>query len=801
MFKNYIKLAFRHLLRKKVFSFINIFGLTAGLVSCILIGLYVADELSYDKFNTRADRIVRVIMEYKRGNSSAANSFAVNGTKVGPQFKRTFPAVESYVRLNELTTIVSAGTERFSEDHFVYADSTFFHIFSFPLLKGDPASLNSRENILITASTAKKYFGTTDAIGKILRVNDRKDYRVSAIVKDPPGNSQLHFDFLVNFYNGGQYIQTEHWWTANYPTYLLLTRPDQMGSLQKQITSYMKTPEVRKDVGVEGSDFLTYHLEPLTSVHLHSPYAGFEPNGNIIYVYVLILIATLILVIACFNYTNLAIAQAANRTGEIGLRKVLGAGKSQLFAQFTGESMLVTILALALAVVLSIALLPVFNDMTHKHLVSGDILQVKVLGAILLTGLVVGLLAGSYPALVLASTRLIQILRSGFRITGGHGGLRRTLIVLQFVISLFLIIMTVVIQQQMDYIRNKDLGLDRDHVVVVPISYTILGRYPAVKTAFYSIPGVQSISGSYHLPISASWGDGLDAMTEHGPVNFSITAIPSDLDYLRTMNMKLIAGSDFTNADLPASTAKLDSTQPRNRFILNETAVKKLGWTPEQAIGKIVSKGDKGIIKGVVKDFNFASMHTEIGPLMLFPDTQWVRHMLIRVGGANLASTLSQMGATWKQFVPGQTFTYHFLDEDYNKMYTAEQRTAGVFTLFSSLAIFLALLGLFGLAAISTIQRTKEIGIRKVLGANLWNISLLIARNFILLVGISILIAAPLAWIASAKWLETFAYRASLQFWIFAAAGLAVIALAFATVSYHAIRAGRMNPVESLKTE
>jgi putative ABC transport system permease protein len=701
----------------------------------------------------------------------------------------------------KINPLVTYGEKQFTEKSFLCVDSTFLQIFSFPVLSGDPHSLDNRDNIVVTASAAKKYFGTTDAIGKVLRVNDTKNYTVGAIVSDPPGNSQVQFDFLINFKDVTKGL-TESWWTANYITYLLLTSPGQIAPLQQQVNTYMKRPEIIKEAGLQGTDYLIYNLEPLKWVHLHSPLQGFEPNGNIIYVYVLAVIAILILVIACFNYTNLAIAQSANRTGEIGIRKVLGAGKSQLFTQFTGESLLITFLALILALIISIQLLPIYNNLTGKHLVAGDVLRVRPLAAILLTGLVIGLLAGSYPALVLANTRLIQILKSGFRITGGKAGLRKTLIVVQFVISLFLIITTVVILQQMNYIRKKDLGLDRDHVVVVPISYKILNRYDILKTTVSSLPGVQSVSGSYNLPISAGWGDGLSARTEHGPVSFSITAIPSDLNYLSTMNMQLVAGSDFTKADLPANTAGADTTRPRYRYIMNETAIKELGWTPQEALGKLVNKGeDLGIIKGVVKDFHFASMHQPIGPLMLFADTQWVRNMFVRVNGAGLPSTIARMETTWKQLIPARAFEYHFLDDDYNRLYTAEQRTASIFTVFSSLAIFLALLGLFGLAAITTIQRTKEIGIRKVLGANLMNIALLIARNFVVLIGLSILIAAPLAWLASAKWLEGFAYRVQVQYWVFLAAGAAVLVIAFATVSYHAIRAGRMNPVESLKTE
>ncbi|HEV2479752.1 MAG TPA: ABC transporter permease [Puia sp.] len=800
MFRNFLKLTYRHLLRQKGFTFINILGLTVGLTSCILIGLYIADELSYDNFHPNADRIARVTMEFSRGSSPSTQQYAQTGTKVGPQFKRTFPAVEAFTRTYVGSAIIGDGTTHFRENKCLYADSSFLSIFNFPLLKGDPNALRSTTNVLLTASAAKKYFGSTDIIGKTLRINDSKDFTVAGILQDLPRNSQLHFDMVVSFGNLDA-AKTEEWWTANWITYLLLRKNASMGSVETQINNYMERPEIRKEANLDKGDYLKYHLEPLKSVHLYSPVGGFEPNGNITYVYVLLLIAVLILAIACFNYTNLAIAQSSSRTGEIGIRKVLGALKGQLFRQFTGESLFVTFIALVLAVVSSCLLLDFFNSLTGKHFVVADILQPVVLVAILVAGIVIGFLAGSYPALVLSGTRLISILRSGFRITGGHAGLRRTLIVLQFVISLFLIITTVVILQQMSYIRNKDLGLDRDHVVVLPIDWRIHNSYAQLKAAVSTLPGVTAVSGSYNLPISATWGDGLTAMTDHGQVSFSITAIPADLNYLSTLNMHLLAGSDFTNADLPANTTGGDTTKPAYRYILNETAVKKLGWTPQEAIGKVVSRGEPGIVKGVVRDFNFASMHQAIGPLMLFADTGFVQYMLVRVGGQHLPQTLVQLQNTWKEYVPSRPFDYHFLDEDYNALYTTEQRTATIFTVFASLAIILACLGLFGLAAISTVQRTREIGIRKVLGADLFNICLLISNSFLRLVLVAILIAAPLAWLAAGKWLEGFAYRISLRFWIFPAAGAVVMVLAFATVSFHALRAATMNPAKSLKTE
>lgn len=800
MFRNFLKLTYRHLLRQKGFTFINILGLTVGLTSCILIGLYIADELSYDNFHPNADRIARVTMEFSRGSSPSTQQYFTTGTKVGPKLKRTFPDVEDFTRIYEGSAIISDGITHYRENKYLYADSSFLSIFHFPLLKGDPNALRSTSNVLLTASTAKRYFGSTDIIGKTLRINDNKDFTVAGVLQDPPRNSQIQFNMVVSFGNLDA-AKTEEWWTANWGTYLLVHKGASMSNLETRINDYMERPDIRKEANLTGSDYLHYHLEPLKSVHLYSRAGGFEPNGSITYVYVLLLIAALILAIACFNYTNLAIAQSSSRTGEIGIRKVLGALKGQLFRQFTGESLFVTLIALVLAVVSGCLLLGFFNNLTGKYFTVADILQPTVLIAILLAGIVISFLAGAYPALVLSSTQLISILRSGFRITGGHAGLRRTLIVLQFVISLFLIITTVVILQQMNYIRNKDLGLDRDHVVVLPIDWQIHNRYAQMKAAVHRLPGVTAVTGSYNLPISATWGDGLTAITDHGQVSFSITAIPADLNYLTTLNMHLLAGSDFTSADLPANTTGGDTSRPAYRYILNETAVRKLGWTPEQAIGKIVSRGEPGIVKGVVRDFNFASMHQAVGPLMLFADTSFVQYMLIRVGGQHVQQTLTQLQDTWKEYVPSRPFEYHFLDEDYNRLYTTEERTAGIFTVFASLAIILACLGLFGLAAISTVQRTKEIGIRKVLGADLFNICLLISNSFLRLVFVAILIAAPLAWLAAGKWLESYAYRIPLKFWVFPAAGAIVTILAFVTVSFHALRAATMNPAKSLKTD
>jgi len=795
MLRNYIKLAFRHLLKKKTFSFINIFGLTVGLTSCILIGLFIADELSFDTFNKKADRIARVTMEFM--SSGTINTAPYSGTRVGPRFQSVFPAVEAFTRTYIGRTIVSNGVTHFEENNFLYADSAFFRIFTFPVLKGDPDPLAGKDNLVITESTAKKYFGQEDPIGKTLRIRDEKTYRIAAVIADPPGTSQLQFDFVARFDNLNK---PDEWWTANWITFLLLKDPKGFAPLERQITAYMQSPAIRNETELKGSDYLIYHLEPLTRVHLYSKLDGFTPNGSIITVYVLTTIAILILAIACFNYTNLAIAQSAARMGEIGVRKVLGAAKRQLFTQFTGESLLITFLAMVLAIAVCTQLLHAFNGLTAKHLEWKLLFHIRPLALILAATVFIGLLAGAYPALVLSNTRLISILRSGFRVTGSHNGIRSSLVVLQFAISLFLIITTMVILQQMNYIRHKDLGFDRDHIVVLPIDYRIHDRYYAVKTAIAQLPGVENISGSYNPPVSVGWTDGITANNGKEEISVTVHAIPTDLDFIRTMNMHLLAGRDFTAMDFPEITGK-DSTKPLYRFILNETAVRKLGWTNEEALGKRVSKGQAGTVVGVVRDFNFTTMREPIGPLIIFPDTEWVHYMLVRVNGNGLPGQLDRMQSTWKSIIPDRPFSYHFLDEDYDRLYQAEQRTSQLFTLFSILAVFLALLGLFGLAAISTVQRTKEIGIRKVLGATTANIALLLARSFILLIIVAFGIASPVAWIISANWLDNFSYRITLPVWTFPLAGLAVLLVAFVTVGFHAWRASRMNPAVSLKTE
>lgn len=799
MFRNYFKTAFRNLSKNKLYTTINIFGLTVGLAACLLIGVYILHELSYDKFNANASRIVRATMEYK--SAGTVNTTATTGTKVGPQFKRTFPSIEEYTRTFISHNVVKSGDKIFDEPGILYADPAFFKIFSFHIIEGDAATaLDAPDKIVITKSMEKKYFGNDDALNKTL-TSGGKDLRVSAVCEDVPQNSQIKFDFATQFLNLGNGVKDETWWTANWITYFLLRDEKNIPQLQQQVVDYMKTQEVRTDAGVQGNDYLTYHLEPLTRVHLYSSLAGFEPNGSITYIYMFAVIALLILIIACANYTNLATAQSSGRSAEIGMRKVMGASKRQVFIQFMSESSLITFIAAILALVLSIFLVPYFNNITGKQFTADALLQPLPLISLFVSAALVSFFAGLYPALILSGTQIMSVLKKGFNFTGGNNMLRKTLIVAQFGISVFLIIYTVIILQQMHYMQTKNLGYDKEHVVVLPIGGNMLQNFQSLKDAFAQVKGVESITASYETPEYVEWGDGITATDEKGKHDISLNAMPVDLDFIKTMKMQLVAGRDFQQSDFAMIDTSNNYANYHLPYIINETLAKRIGWTPQQAVGRQIENRASGPVVGVVKDFNFSSLHDPIGPLLIFLGRDFSRDFMLRINGNDMQATLARLETVWKQRVPDRPFNYHFLDEDYNKLYLAEQRTSALFSVAAGLAITLACLGLFALAAFTTVQRTKEIGIRRVLGANISSITLLIAKNFLQLVGIAILIAVPFAWWAGNKWLQDFAFRIPLQINVFLLTAIVTALIALCTVGYHCVRVALMNPVKSLRTE
>jgi putative ABC transport system permease protein len=785
--------------KTRLYSFVNIIGLTIGITSCILISLYIESELSYDRFHKNMDRIVRITMEYSNGGT--IGKYAQTGTKVGPQFKRTFPQVAAFVRTFKFPRVIAYRDKVFNEKNFLYADSSFFDIFSFKLNKGNPSSvLNAPHQLVITESMAKKYFGNDDPIGKTLLISNSDNFVVTGVARDVPENSQIHFDFIASFTSLDE-SKTEDWWTANDISYLLLNHANQIPQLEEHVTSFMRTTQVRREAHVEGSDYLRYHLEPLRKVHLYSSLDGFEPNGNITYIYILGAIAILILFIACVNYTNLATAQSAGRGGEIGIRKVLGAGPFGIFLQHLGESALLTFIALLFAILASIELLPLFNHLTDKSLPASVLFHPLPLFSLFMLGVVVSLLAGSYPAFVLSNTKLAGILKSGFSFSASGSRLRKSLIVLQFVISVFLIISTVIILQQLSFIQHEKLGFEKDHIVVLPVDYQMHRDLDEIKKAISLNPHIIAVAGANQNPTSVQWGDGIHVDKGAEQKNLPINCIPADLDFVKTLGMQIIAGKDFNASDMYLMDTTDNFKHYRYTFILNESAVKAIGWKPQEAIGKTIEKGSPGTIKAVVKDFHFSSLHQPITPLMIFLDTQYTSQLFVKISGIDVSGTLNYLEKVWKERVTHRPFEFHFLDDDYNALYKVENRTSQLFSFFSTTAILLACLGLFALAAYTTVQRTKEIGIRKVLGASIFSVASLLSIDFLKLVVIASIIAFPLAWWAMHQWLQDFAYRINISWLVFLWSGLAAVLIALITVSLQAFRAAIANPVTSLRSE
>jgi putative ABC transport system permease protein len=799
MISNYIIVAVRSLKRNKLYSTINILGLTLGITACLLIGLYIWQETHYDTFHEKSNRIMRVTMEYS--DAGNVNRAAVTGTKVGPEFARKFAAVESFTRTIIGSRVIANGEKAFTEDHVLFADSAFFRIFSFDLLKGDPEHcLDAPDKIVLTKTMAKKYFGNEEAMGKTLRLGNSKDYIISGIITDIPDNSQIKFDFVIPFINLSAAKQEEQWFTANYVTYLLMKEGSQRENLQKQISQYLDEVS-KKELFTDGSGYLTHHLESLTRVHLYSTLDGLEPNGNITYIYVLGIIAGLILLIAGVNYSNLATAQSASRGTEVGIRKVMGATRSQLLTRFLGESAVTTFISLVLGILLTLLLLPYFNKVADVSIQPSLLTKPAFVLSMVLLVIFISLFAGAYPAFMLSGSKLGSILKSGLRVTAAGGTVRKSMIVFQFVTSVFLIIATIIVVQQLSFIKNKNLGFDKERIVVLPVVSKMQNGYDDFKRALSMQPGVKAVSGAYESPSFIRWSDGITAETGKEKKEISVKAIPVDFDFIKVMDMQLISGRDFNQADL----LEMDTSQQRANyqysFILNEKAVSEMGWSPEEALGKKIDKGGTGTIRGVVKDFHFTSLHQPIGPLVIFLAPEMVQETYVKLNEGNLQQNIAGLEKIWKERAPQSPFEFRFLDEDFNKLYKSEQRTAQIFTLFAGQAILLACLGLFALSAFTTVQRTKEIGIRKVLGATILQVIFLLSREFLVLVGLAIIIAVPLAWVAGNKWLENFAYRINISNWMFLlAAGIALV-IAVMAVSLQSFKAAKANPVKSLRSE
>lgn len=797
MLKNYLKIAFRNLVNNPAASFINSFGLTIGLCSCLLIGIYIRHELNYDSFEQHSDRIVRVIMGYRFQGGGEEKKGNFTSIRVAPVFKQTFPEISAAVRMTQYKQVVKYQDKQINEKRFMYADPAFFDIFSFKLLTGDiKTALKSPNEVILTESAAKRYFADAEPIGKTIRVGTNNQlYQVTGLMADCPSNSQIKFDFLASWSSLDLAGKEKTYWDANYTTYFLLKDKDAIPSLQAKIGPFMK-----KEMAGGGAT-VNFYLEPFESIHLHSEYDGFEPSNNIKYIYILEAMALLILLIACFTYINLNTSKSLERAKEVGVRKVIGAEKMQLFWQFIGESALLCLVALVISFIAAALLLPAFNRLTEKDLPLAALFSLPVIAVAVGVALLVSLFAGCYPALILANFQPIRVLKGSFKNTGSGQWLRKSLIVFQFGISVLLIVTTFVIQRQLHYIQDKNLGYNREHVLILPMDEKMSANIGVIKQEFKADPNVVSISGCRSTPVSIGGGYNMRSASMPENEQIAVTADPVDEDFVKTTGLQVVAGADLDQQDM-AAVLNTDRQKNEFHFILNESAAKELGWTPRQAVGKkmFLDASRPGYVKAVVKDFNFESLHHTIKPLVLFPDPGG-RYLLMKLRGNQVRETLTLLQAKWKTLVPYKPFEYRFMDEDFNQLYNSELRLGSVLNIFSAIAIALACLGLFGLSAYAARQRVKEIGIRKVLGARVSQVAALLTVDFIKLVLLSILVAAPLAWLAMDKWLSDFAYRIELSWWMIALAGSIVVVIAVITVSFQAIKAALLNPVKSLRSE
>ncbi len=614
MIRNNLKVTVRSLWKNKVASAINIFGLTVGLTSCLLIALYIQHESSFDSFQKNGKRIARVIMEYAFDGSPETKRGNHTSTKVAPEFSRTFPEVEYGIRMDDHDMIIKHKDNLVTEPYFLFADSTFFKIFSADLLQGNPAeALNGPFKVVLTETTARKYFENENPMGKILLTGtDEIPYEVTGVIRDYPSNSQIRFDFLASF-SSKRENQEVTYWDANFTTYLLLKDEHAFAPLQEKITPFMK-----KEMAGSGAS-VNFLLEPFDKIHLHSEHTGFVPNASITYLYILSGVALLILVIVSFTYVNLSTARSVERAKEVGIRKSIGAARNQLFWQFMSESVIICTIAVTLSFFLIFLTLPYFTQLIEKELPVTSLFSFSFIGVSFLVTMVVSFLAGSYPAIILSGFQPVKVLKGITRTDAGKW-IQPSLIVFQFAISVFLVVATLIIQSQLYFIQHKSLGYDRDHVVVLPLDKKMLDNISVIKQELKTNPAIISVSRCVSTPVKIPGGYNMrsDLMAESE--QHAVTATPIDEDYIKTTGLELIAGSDLTEQD-SKDVAHEDRKDNIYHFILNEAAAADLGWSPEEAVGKKMFMGDReGFVRGVVRDFHFASMHNSIKPLVLFTE-------------------------------------------------------------------------------------------------------------------------------------------------------------------------------------
>ena len=787
MLKNIIKTAFRHILKHLGYSILNILGLTLGITSAIFLIIYVSNEVSYDRYHEKADRIYRVSTTIKEPDD--AFTWIVAQIPFGPQVAHDYPEVQSVVRfINMPRSLYKYEDKEFNEGNFYYVDSTLFDIFTYKVLKGEVKSaLLSPKKIILTEKIANKYFGKTDPIGKTLTTGT-DTYEVTGVIQDVPTNSHFRFDAVTARNNLPK--QLGSWGNFGVFTYLLFPKNFDVKAfetkMQGMYDAYMKTIFGPLKISI------TYHLEPITKIHLYSTNAQEpEPTGSYTYVYIFAIVAIFLVLIAAMNYMNLATARSARRAREVGLRKVVGSRRSPLVFQFLSESMVFTLISLILSIILIIVLLPQLNNLAGKSFNLQVLHSPAVLLSFLAVVIIVGIFGGSYPAFFLSRYSPVVVLKG--EITQGSAGslFRKILVVIQFSVSVIMIICTLVVFRQLNFLKTMDQGFDQKNVIGLELNGAMVRKYPVLKQVLQENPNIKHVTSS-----SNNIGDGTgkvifkvetdQGMSDRG-INFSVV----DYDFIETLGIKVLKGRNFQR-DMPSDTL--------TGVIVNETFVKRMGWA--EPVGKKVTLGNfiNGRVIGVMKDYHQTGMYNGIESLLLI----WrpLNNIIyVKLSGTETTQTLSFIENKWKEIFPGEPFAYQYLTERFNGQFRADEKRGFVFTLFTILAILIACLGLFGLASYMVEQRTKEIGIRKVFGANESTILRLIAKDFLILVTIGVVIAVPIAYYFMNKWLENYVYKSKIGVPLLIGAAILTFLITFITISYKAYQASIMNPARALKTE
>ena len=803
MFRKNIIIAFRSLKKDLPYTITNVAGLAIGITCCLLIMSFVKYELSFDQFHIKKDRIYRINYDVLMGgNETVSPSVPVF---VGPALKQKFPEIEDATRFMPewSSRTIRRGNVFFDEKGFCYADPNFFKVLDFKPINGNlQTALDKPNTVVITKEMAKKYFGNTNPIGQTLLFNNKKDYVVTAVMENVPFNSHFTFDFLASFYSIPDFdsLETKQQWNnPNYTTFLLLKPGTNVTSLSKKIEEWVNPSGQAKQTASQNATHLK--LEPLKEAHFDTQAFNFK-NLLIVsdfkYIKIFITIAILVLLIACANYVNLSTAKASVRAKEVGIRKTIGASLPQLFTQFLAESFLLTFLAVVISIVAAYTTLPYLNKLLGKeipfNIINGSFLMYIISG-----GIVVSLLAGFYPSLVLSRFKPVETLKGDFAKTGGSGvSVRKSLVIFQFAISIALILGTIIVRSQLDFMQSTKLGLDKDHVLIIHGNAELNKRLDAFATDLGNISGVQDVALTWRSPFETVIGNGFSIKANPTSEDdwHIVGGISGDPHYLSTLGIPLIAGRNFDPSKI-----KGDSTV--NEFIVNEAFLRHYRLKPGEAVGKQVILGltGKGTIVGVMKDFHTSSMHDVIQPVVLFNNPQYFGSVLVHVGPGKLSPVLSKIGKIWNAAVPLRPFSYSFLDDEYDAMYRTEQRLGTLMSLFCGMAILVTCLGLLGLMTFMVTQRTKEIGIRKVLGASVLNITTLLSKDFLKLVLKAIVIATPVAWYFMHDWLQDFAYRIHISWFVFVATAIVALLIALLTISFQAIKAAIANPVKSLRTE